>query len=90
MTGGNQIVFLGDKGINDLPVLAVIHIEMIFRVSHDLDLLTALLYMYMIMKKKIIYSDAIKIMKSKRPCVRPNDGFDSQLRQKSYELYNKF
>ena len=51
---------------------------------------SSLLYMYMIMKKKIIYSDAIKIMKSKRPCVRPNDGFDSQLRQKSYELYNKF
>ena len=36
------------------------------------------------MKKGFIYSDAIKIMKSKRPCVRPNDGFDSQLRQKFF------
>ncbi len=51
---------------------------------------SSLCYMYMIMKKGFIYSDAIKIMKSKRPCVRPNDGFDSQLRQKSFELYNKF
>ena len=44
----------------------------------------------MIIKKNMIYSDAIKIMKEKRPCVKPNEGFDAQLRQKSYELHNKF
>ena len=51
---------------------------------------SSLCCMYMIIKKNMIYSDAITIMKEKRPCVKPNEGFDRQLRQKSFELHNKF
>ena len=51
---------------------------------------SSLCLMYMIIKKNMFYSNAIKIMKEKRPCVKPNEGFDRQLRQKSFELHNKF
>lgn len=36
---------------------------------------------YLIIKKKYSYKDAYNLVKSKRPCVRPNKGFDFLLRR---------
>ena len=45
--------------------------------------------MYMITKKGFCYSKAREIFEKKRKGCCPNDGFVSQLKQKSLELYNK-
>ena len=49
----------------------------------------SLCLMYMIIKKKIIYSDAINIIKKKNAFIKPNDNFNAQLKQKSFDLYNQ-
>lgn len=36
---------------------------------------------YLIIKKKYSYKDAYNLVKSKRPCIRPNKGFDYLLRR---------
>ena len=48
-----------------------------------------MLYMYLLIKKGYTLTQARQIVKTKRKCARPNDGFRKQLEQKSYELYNR-
>ena len=45
--------------------------------------------MYMIIIKKLTFTEAFNIMNQKRPCSKPNEGFIKQLKQQSMDIYNK-
>lgn len=45
---------------------------------------------YYIAKKGMTYEDALKHVKSKRKIANPNDGFEKELRDYSYEIHKRF
>lgn len=55
-------------------------------VSRSVSLVIA----YMINNLQYPYSEAIKLVKSKRSVANPNQGFEKQLRDYSYQIHKKF
>jgi hypothetical protein len=50
----------------------------------------SILIAYLIYSKKIPYSEALRLVKSKRAIVKPNQGFEKILRNYSFELTKQF
>jgi hypothetical protein len=55
-------------------------------VSRSVSLVLA----YLISEHGMPYSDALALVKSKRKCANPNNGFEKHLRNYSYDLNKKF
>ena len=74
-------IFIDEGSINDNKIL--IHC------GEGVSRSAAVCLMYMITKKGFTYSKAREIFEQKRKGCCPNNGFVSQLKQKSLELYHK-